>query len=502
MRRKIILGSLLLATISLTTSCDGFLSEVPDNRTQIDNPKKAAELITTAYPDGTMGVFGETMSDNAYDSEFVSATDVTNTEMYNWENVRSESQDSPTHFWEACYKAIAAANTGIEAIDGFIAEYEKTNKSTTELYSIRGEALIARAYAHFMLVNIWGKTYDVNDQSSLGVPYVTKPETSLLPEYERNTVYDVYELIENDLIEGLAGLDDSHLSEETMKYHFNVEAARAFATQFFLFKGDFEKAVQYSSSVSSPASHLRDMVYYSSLDPDTHPVQYTKPSEKANLMVTTVVSNMRRTLGLNRFSFVNEIADEQLFSSNTNPLNGQWLYLVNSYSNTKGLFLGRHNEYFKITDATNMTGYPYVNLVLFSNDLLFLNRLEALVMENRMEEALDGLSYFILSRTSNAQKTKLSLADVKDFVGNSAEELDPFYTMTSDQKAVVKLIADMRRRESYTDGQRFFEIKRYNLEITHTSLELGDNVLEKNDLRKQVQLPIMAISKGLEANPR
>lgn len=502
MKSKIILGSLLLATVCLT-SCDNFLSEVPDNRTQIDSPKKAAELIATAYPQGTMAVLGETMSDNAFDSGRITYSNTTNTENYNWEIVRDEEQDTPTHYWEACYKAIASANAGIEALDKFIAENEKTHKSTKELYSIKGEALIARAYAHFMLVNLWGKTYDPNDLTSLGVPYVFKPETTLLPEYKRNTVSEVYGFIEDDILNGLEYLTDNHLGEEQMYYHFNVEAAKAFAARFFLFKGEWDKVLDYSSNVSSPAGLLRDMPAYSAMDDDEHSTRYTKAEEVTNLLVATVPSTMKRTLGLQRFNFDNDIANSILFGPTTNPMGGAWNFLRYSYTATKGLYMPRFSEFFKITDPTNMTGFPYVNQVLFSNDLLFLDRLEALVMENRFDEALTGLSYFFKMRTEGVpQKTTLTLADIRKHTESMTENFSPFYSLSADQKSFIKVISDARRRESYSDGSRWFDVRRYNLEIVHRSLERGDNVLTVDDFRRQLQIPLMAISKGLEANPR
>ena len=50
---KNILGTLLIAISTVLFSCDSFLDEVPDNRTQIDNAEKIAELLTKAYPEAS-----------------------------------------------------------------------------------------------------------------------------------------------------------------------------------------------------------------------------------------------------------------------------------------------------------------------------------------------------------------------------------------------------------------------------------------------------------------
>src|SRR5690606_27826222 len=110
------------------------------------------EVVTLAYPKGTFIEFADVMSDNAVDSEKISVENVSNTEAFFWEDIRSESQDSPTYYWNACYKAIAQANTAIEAADKMEAELQSKGR-TAELqknWGYKGEALVARAYAHFM----------------------------------------------------------------------------------------------------------------------------------------------------------------------------------------------------------------------------------------------------------------------------------------------------------------------------------------------------------------
>ena len=62
---KIAFSLLLVISIS---SCDDFLSEVPDNRTQINTPEKISEILVTAYPNATYMGIAETMSDNVFDS--------------------------------------------------------------------------------------------------------------------------------------------------------------------------------------------------------------------------------------------------------------------------------------------------------------------------------------------------------------------------------------------------------------------------------------------------
>jgi hypothetical protein len=141
-----------IATVALLllAGCDNFLSEVPDNRASIDSKEEIAALLVTAYPDGNYIPFCEAMSDNVEDNPSQSL-DPRNTDPYYWREVNSVAQDSPENYWNACYSAIAAANHALEAIDKY--------NNPAQFNDERGEALVCRAYAHFMLVSLFAKIY-------------------------------------------------------------------------------------------------------------------------------------------------------------------------------------------------------------------------------------------------------------------------------------------------------------------------------------------------------
>src|SRR6185295_3302333 len=147
------------------------------------------------------------MSDNAEDKDGGGSgydfVDRINAQSYRY-NVVEESPDAndgPDYYWTACYKAIAAANQALQIIE--------SSDDPVALSAHKGEALLARAYAHFMLVTLYARIYDpVSASSDPGIPYVTVPETETFKQYERNTVAFVYEMIEKDLTEGLPLIND------------------------------------------------------------------------------------------------------------------------------------------------------------------------------------------------------------------------------------------------------------------------------------------------------
>src|SRR5690349_14430177 len=218
----------------LTAGCKKYLDKEPDNRTTITTPEQISQLLTSAYPHGNYIMFCEAMSDNAEDkgsgSSGIDFVDRINSQSYRFQVVESspDDLDSPDFYWYSCYKAIAAANQALEIIDN------SPNKAN--LTAQRGEALLARAYAHWMLVTLFAKAYDpATAASDPGIPYVTVPEKTVFAQYDRKTVAYVYEMVEKDLKEGYPLIDDK-IYGEAPKFHFNRRAAAAFAARFYMFK--------------------------------------------------------------------------------------------------------------------------------------------------------------------------------------------------------------------------------------------------------------------------
>src|SRR5699024_10000131 len=125
-------------------SCERNLGQAPDQRTQINTPDKVGKLLVNAYPKGNYMMFAEAMTDNVSDNYFEGRADAINADSYFWKDVRSISRDSPTSYWNDAYKAIAVANHALQAIE--------ENGDGPAYQPWKGEALLARAYAHFMLV--------------------------------------------------------------------------------------------------------------------------------------------------------------------------------------------------------------------------------------------------------------------------------------------------------------------------------------------------------------
>jgi len=478
------------------SSCDDFLSEKPDNRTEINTPDKISEVLVNAYPQMSYFDIAETMSDNVFDSG-LPETLIKNEQNYNWE-IQTETNDIDTqaYYWDACYKAIAHANTALQAIEDL--------GNPSSLNPQKGEALLARAYAHFMLVSLWAQRYNpATASTTLGIPYVTKPETELAPQYKRNTIQEVFDFIQKDIEVGLPYITNNY---KEPKFHFNKNAAKAFASRFYLVKGDWNRVIALSNDLGSKppiGTTIRDFNIYETMSVDDQRVSYASSADPTNLLIVSANSIIRRSSYQSRFYLSGDRYSE-ILGSGTSLFGKSWLYNFYSSNSSITVFLPKFYEYFKYSNVEAGIGDPYVAEVLLSNDEFFLNRIEAHVMAGQITLANDELEYFLSTRTVgyNATTDKLTEAKVVAKYPVIAGEYTPFYTMTPVQTSYIKAIAETRRRDFIHEGMRWFDVKRFNIVVNHETENKPTNTLVKDDNRRALQIPLHASNNGVELNPR
>ena len=472
-----------LITLLMLSACDNFLSENPDNRVDLDTAEKAAQLLTSAYASSAY-TFTEWMADN------VSYTQGTfkrpeHIQAFNWQESTSNDQDTPSFIWMGSYEAIAPANEVLAIIDEMEGDTDRKN-------AIRGEALLARAYGHFMLVNLFAKHYNRQTASTdAGVPYVEEPETVFIKQYTRNTVAEVYDKIERDLREGVR-LVNGRFYQNSGKYHFTPTAALAFASRYYLFKGDYQNCINYSTELlgSDPNIFIKDLptilANYSNTEEFLRLI--TSPSDDSNLLLERHVTNYPVNVGF--WPNIDQV--NSLY--NSNPWNAEDLRRSNRYPlfirGTDGYALGKYEFLFERTSITSNVGYNYTIMPVFRGEEVLLNRAEAYVNTGQNSAALADLQIYVNKRYT--EKPIVTL-----------QSLQNYYRTSDSQAAIMAFIIDERDKEFIHEGLRWFDIKRFNLPVTHITETGAAITLGENDLRKVLQIPQNAIDVGgLEPNPR
>jgi hypothetical protein len=183
----------------------------------------------------------------------------------------------------------------------------------------------------------------------------------------------------------------------------------------------------------------------------------------------------------------------------------------------------RLNYLFEYTDPVAGIGYYRTIYAALTAEEALLNRAEAYIMKEQYDLALADMNLWT-NNTLNAarcQRTTLTAESIKDWVNGMQyyaddaptpkKHLNPILTTIeegSDKEAFVHALLYIRRVEFYMMGMRWFDVKRYGIEITRRKLGTTLEVLEtydrlgKDDPRRALQLPKDVITAGLTPNPR
>ena len=479
---------LLTFSLLTLTGCDKYLDTIPDNRTDINTPEKISELLVHAYPTANYSAFCELMSDNTSDNFVGSAPSQIYGKPYLWEDVLQLDQDSPQLYWAACYASIAAANQALESI--------KLLGGGKELNPQKGEALVARAYCHFMLVNLFSKFYDAASAiSDPGIPYVTEVEKVVIKQYDRKTVAFVYDMIEKDLLEGIPLLSDQ--AYKVPAYHFNINAANAFASRFYLYKKNYDKVIEYATKVAGSGGFAQNMrnwnTNYSTKSFTEISFIYSQITEKANLLLCETGSFWGRFWAGQKYGLNSTVGQNLYFGAN--PSGGALAYSL--FGSDRGVYLPKYNEYFVRVTANANIGNGYNMISLFQTEEVLFNRAEAYLYKGDATSALADLNTFLSLRVKSYVPATHNLTIAKN---------NAFYGTTNSGGALLTTILDYRRREFMHEGMRWFDILRYKLPVTHNMLSADGKsstiTLTADDKRKVLQIPQEVSLSGLAQNPR
>ena len=557
MRKLIAVLSVVSAAVFFA-SCNKFLDEMPDNRTQIDNLDKVKALLVTAYPgkfyatwleprcDG-MADHGATLDGTQPSSNFAFIYT-----SYRWDEYPSmENSDDAEAYWTSCYGAIAAANHALEALD------KLGNPKGSEPY--RAEALLCRAYAHFCLLTLFTDFFDeANRGTNPGIPYVTEPEDVVNKQYDRETVSATLAKVKDDLSEGLKGVGTSADFEQP-KFHFTLDAARMLALRVALFERDYPTVISYASQLIPQPTTWASIVNQQQeplLNADGSEVKIPHPNDFASLFCVSNLFDWRSAMSMysgstelqlafsnannanvilaaEPYSLLNRTAMSTAYTRYThggkefNAILGANASGVNWHMPTYGFngapadapgFLPKIYEDFKVSSINADTGQPYARIALFRLEEALLARAEAYAMTGEYDKALADLTMFSQQRvqSTNVAEYYYSRDKVVDYYTDVLTLSDHY--MNSDfnagrfsadlstyegklQRGLVLAVLDARRMEYIYEGMRWFDILRWNIPVTHTMLSGESSTLTPDDDRRVIQIPETASLSGLEKNP-
>ena len=548
MKKSIIYLLGIAIVIPAFMSCSDFLDQNPDLRTTLDSEEKIANILVSAYISGagSYQLVAELSSDNVCDYGITKNYNQFYQDVYEWAEEVTSNNDAPRNIWSSNYNNIANANQALSAIE------ELGGPTTTRLKASKGEALICRAYSHFVLANMFCMPYNpATAGNCLGIPYMDHAETDLNPRYERGTLQKVYEMIGKDIEAGIPLIDDTAYS--VPKYHFNYKAACCFASRYYLFMQDWGNAIKYATMAltSNPSSLLRDYNAIAALPNGTSRHQeYVNSASTANFLLQAATSNSG--LLFDWYSTAGRYSHGKLqgiYETVQPKKGGPWGSSVtfkapHAVLASSGKYvLPRTWRVFQYTDPVAGTGFNKAISVLFTSEEALLNRAEAYIMKmnedpTALDKALEDINLYAANLFSAGFKSMTEASIIKWatetypdyselYVGktsvSSPQALNPkkklhaapYNTLEEGgpQESMLQALIFMRRYQFLHEGMRWFDTRRFGITVyrylldedAETVVQITDQISDENgtaDPRRALQLPADVIAAGLTPNPR
>ncbi|MEO5593137.1 MAG: RagB/SusD family nutrient uptake outer membrane protein [Chitinophagaceae bacterium] len=487
--KRIIQTIFLPSLVMFMAGCSKTLSKLPDNRTVITNTDQVTQLLTSAYPHASYMSFTEPLSDNAEDKGAAPATAdpesyQINSQAYRFEDVTTVKYDSPVAYWDSCYKAIAVANQALIYCNG---------ADSAAFSAQKGEALVCRAYAHFMLVCLFAKPYDpATAASDPGVPFVVKPQENVFQNYDRGTVATDFANIESDLTRGLSLIQDK-IYGTAPKFHFTQQAAHAFAARFYLFKQDYPKVISHASAVfgaADPASLIRDQVTrYATQQYGQLAISYNQSSDPGNILLQETISSYFDNYAAYRYGYGQGLNSN--FVNAANVTGGA--YGIITYGATPQVFNFPKWNPYNVGDTRD--GIRYGSAPLFSMEEVLMNRAEAYVRTGNQAAAITDLNAWV---SKNVKSYNPATHNV------TAAKAVNYYQLPSDL-ALIEAALDFKRITYMQEGLRWFDIIRLKRPVVrYAGSDFGTIVttIAPTDKRRILQLPAESAQYGVAPNPR
>jgi starch-binding outer membrane protein, SusD/RagB family len=449
----------LLIALILSSCKKDFLDENP--RTDLIIPATLPTCQAILDDDFVMNSspnLGELSSDNFYmtDQHWATLSRQHERNSYTWERDIFRSQQN-VEDWSRSYAQILNANVVIEGL-GRIAQ---TSANRGEWNYIKGSAQFFRANAYYNLAQIFAPVYEIaTANSALGLPIRTKADIN--DRVDRSTVKQTYDSILNYL-------DDAETLISTNVQYSNKNrpskpAVLALKARVYLSMRDYAKAGEFADKALQLYDSLID---YNSLD-----IFSFLPFTIRNRETIFQSHFNEESQILWALSFPDVIIDSTLLKMyEANDLRSQ-IYYTNFLSgqyNLKGGYSG--------------LVYPFTGL---ATDELYLIRAEANAFANNIPEAMNDINTLLENRYMTGTYTPPVI--------NSREE-------------ALKLIRDERRKELAFRGQRWPDLRRFNIEGENITLSRVLNsqthTLPPNSKLYTLPLPPEIITLGkLQQNER
>ena len=245
---KNIKQTLFLLALSLTgVSCSEDFVKTEFYQSVEQSPLTSSNEVLAAV----RGIYTSMRSKNYLGRDYIAYAEIRSDEMQSngrggyFNSVRrynmSSSDDYATDTYEQIYTAVAKANivinTDVNAITGGASEQAKV-----KFY--QGQAKVLRAVLFFDLLKLYGQKYTGHaDQLGIVMPLTYNPKAL----QARSSITETEAQIEKDFTEGLVLMQQNAAGNDGKagKVELTVNAALAYMSRYYLYKGEYDKVRDY-----------------------------------------------------------------------------------------------------------------------------------------------------------------------------------------------------------------------------------------------------------------
>lgn len=244
-----------MIALGALSSCKDFLVEAP----VLSQSDKLTLSTYTGLDASTAGAYAPLASLNWYGADFILINELktSNGKKYigtqfdtgrlnEWYNL-NYTKTTTSALWGSAYYIISAVNNVIANLEG----KESSDVSAQDINNLKAECLFLRAFSHFDLVRTYAQPYCFTaDASHLGVPVIIAPQ-SPADKPKRNTVAQVYEQIEKDLLEAekIISPDYKRASAKNAPSVVSLQAIQALLSRVYLYSENWAASAEYATKV-------------------------------------------------------------------------------------------------------------------------------------------------------------------------------------------------------------------------------------------------------------
>ncbi|RAJ34196.1 RagB/SusD family nutrient uptake outer membrane protein [Pedobacter cryoconitis] len=356
--------------------------------------------------------------------------------IYKWSDHRNASSSSDKYLYKFYYTIIANANNLIERVNGV--EGEQITKD-----AIMAEALTYRAWAHFMLVQVYAKRYDpAGNNTQAGVPIILATNVTARP---RSSVEEVYTQINKDIDAAVVLFGKT--KARTNKSHFNLNVAQGIKARVALTQGLWTVAAT-NAKVARADYKLMDSVTYRKGFNDAENSEWIWASKQVEDQTSDFSSF---------FAYMSGNYGSSNIRANPKAINSL-LYATLSATDVRKLLWDPTGKNTDFPIPANGARKPYMNrkfLVAGSTSIGDVTHMRASEMYLIEAEALARSG-----QTGLAQAALFTLAHSRD---------SQYVLSTKTGEELIKEILLQRRAELWGEGFRFTDLKRLNSALDRTN---------------------------------